>query len=70
MAILRNAFCCPRACHSLIKLGVCMERGASERRTRKEMIYYGAEITVPIPGPAMNTRNVVRDMVSSHYLRA
>lgn len=57
-------------CHSLIKLGVCVERGASERRTRKEMTYYGAEITVPIPGPAMNTRNVVRDMVSSHYLRA
>ncbi|SJL11877.1 uncharacterized protein ARMOST_15289 [Armillaria ostoyae] len=51
-------------CSSLIKLGVCMERGASERRTRREMTYYGAEVTVPIPGPAMNTCNVVRDMES------
>ncbi|PBK82695.1 hypothetical protein ARMGADRAFT_1019549 [Armillaria gallica] len=51
-------------CHSLIKLGVCMERGSSERRTRRKMTYCGAEITVPIPGPAMNTHNVVRDMES------
>ncbi|KAK0429872.1 hypothetical protein EV421DRAFT_1913834 [Armillaria borealis] len=52
-------------CTSLIKLGVCMERGASERRTRREMSYYaGVEYTVPIPGPPMNTHNVVRDMES------
>ncbi|SJL11869.1 uncharacterized protein ARMOST_15280 [Armillaria ostoyae] len=39
-------------CTSLIKLGMCMERGASERRS------------LPIPGPPMNAHNVVQDMES------
>ncbi len=67
MAILRNAFHCPRAMplsnQAWRVYGTWCVRAGEPRR---EMTYYGAEITVPIPGPAMYTRNVVRDMVSSH----